>query len=418
MNHSRVLIVDDDSALLQALPQAVALRLGKEVEVQTCESAIHALTLIEVQDYDAIVTDIKMPGIDGLVLLSKIQELRPETPTLLITGHGDHTLAIQALRGGAYDFIQKPIDRDYFVAALRRAIQTHQLRVQVCEQQKALYDRAATLEHLVEERTRELVEAHAVKDEFLSIVSHELKTPLTILKGMIQLLRRRRQEAEETEQIELKPRELHNMERSVRRMELLVRDLLNTSLIEAGFFALHKECHDLNTLSQSVIEEYVGERDGTLQIHHSETRVEVNVDVDRISQVVLNLLSNARKYSPKGTPILMTVKRVGMTGVIEIKDQGPGIPAEQLAHIFERFYRVPSIAVQSGSNIGVGLGLYIAQRIVQMHEGHIEVHSTPGVGSTFSIVLPLATQTARSCLSEKLSSSLLLEEAGNQTTLS
>src|SRR5579863_1406726 len=137
MNNSRVLIVDDDVALLQALPQALYLRLHG-IEVDTSDSAQKALELIQEQIYDAIVSDIKMPGMDGLALLAKIQEMRPDTPTLLITGHGEHDLAVRALRAGAYDFIQKPIDRDYLVAALQRAIQTHQLRRQVLEQQLAL----------------------------------------------------------------------------------------------------------------------------------------------------------------------------------------------------------------------------------------------------------------------------------------
>ena len=130
MKQAHILIVDDDTALLQALPQAIKLRLP-DVQVETSDSAFAALDLVREHEYDAIVSDIKMPGMDGLALLAKVQELRPAIPMLLITGHGDHSLAIQALRGGAYDFIQKPIDRDYFVAALYRAIQTHQLRRQV-----------------------------------------------------------------------------------------------------------------------------------------------------------------------------------------------------------------------------------------------------------------------------------------------
>jgi len=122
-----ILLVDDDDALLQALPEALALRMPA-IQVQVCVSAVEALERIRQYDYDAIISDIKMPGMDGLALLTRIKELRPETPTLLITGHGEHDLTIQALRGGAYDFIQKPLDRDYFVAALQRAIQAYGLR--------------------------------------------------------------------------------------------------------------------------------------------------------------------------------------------------------------------------------------------------------------------------------------------------
>jgi two-component system sensor histidine kinase/response regulator len=144
MNDSQILIVDDDTALLQALPHALSLRM-QGVRVDTSDSAPEALEQIREHDYDAVVSDIKMPGMDGLALLARIQELRPDTPTLLITGHGEHDLAVQALRGGAYDFIQKPIDRDYLVAALQRAIQTHQLRQRVMEQQLALELHAKSL---------------------------------------------------------------------------------------------------------------------------------------------------------------------------------------------------------------------------------------------------------------------------------
>src|SRR5919205_4221804 len=136
MTVPQILIVDDDPALLQALPQALQLRMAP-VAIHTSDSAVAALDLMATTDYDAIISDIKMPGMDGLALLEAIQELQPHTPTLLITGHGEHDLAVQALRGGAYDFIQKPIDRDYLVAALQRAIQTYQLRQQVYEQQLA-----------------------------------------------------------------------------------------------------------------------------------------------------------------------------------------------------------------------------------------------------------------------------------------
>ncbi len=379
----RILLVDDDAALLQALPRTLALRIAG-IQTETCASAVEALQRIPQYDYDAIVSDIKMPGIDGLALLTMIKELRPETPTLLITGHGEHDLAIQALRRGAYDLIQKPIDRDYFVAALQRAIQAYHLRRQVLEQQLALERHAQSLEALIEERTRELVEANAAKDEFLSLASHELKTPLTSLKGMVQLLRRRNERKGGVEQTELA-----HMERSIRRMEILVDDLLNTSLLDTGMFALHLRRYDMVKLCHHILEEHIIGTDLTVTLTAPSGPMEVEMDVDRMSQVLLNLLSNARKYSPPGAPISLTLERAGDSCVIAVRDQGVGIAVDQLPYIFERFYRAPDIERQTGSSVGLGLGLYIAHKIVERHGGHIEVQSCPGCGSTFSVILPL-----------------------------
>jgi two-component system, NarL family, sensor kinase len=169
----QVLIVDDDPALLHALPETVRTRMHGIV-VETTDTARDALKRIAETDYDAIITDLKMPGMDGLALLNEIRSLRPLTPTLLITGHGEHDLAVQALRGGAYDFIQKPIDRDYFLASLSRAVQVYQLRRQVEEQRRALARHAEDLELEVETRTRELLVANAAKDAALSRAQEEI----------------------------------------------------------------------------------------------------------------------------------------------------------------------------------------------------------------------------------------------------
>ena len=171
MSRACVLLVDDDLALLQALPEALRLRMGG-VKVDTADSAAAALDLIAARDYDAIVTDIKMPGIDGLELLAEIRTQRPDTPTVMITGHGEHDLVVQALRGGAYDFIQKPIDRDHLVASLSRAIQMRELSRRVKEQQAALERHLNDLEAIVEERTRELRETNEV-----------IESPLRLLMG-------------------------------------------------------------------------------------------------------------------------------------------------------------------------------------------------------------------------------------------
>src|SRR5438128_1706997 len=193
---ARVLIVDDDPALLQALPEALRLRMGG-VTVDTADSAAAALDRIAARDYDAIVTDIKMPGMDGLELLAEIRTHRPDTPTLMITGHGERDLVVHALRGGAYDFIQKPIDRDYFVASLRRAIQTRELGRRVKQEQLAVERHLNELEAIVEERTRDLGETNKVIEsplrwlmgpsEQMEKIVQQIKqvadSPLTVLVG-------------------------------------------------------------------------------------------------------------------------------------------------------------------------------------------------------------------------------------------
>jgi signal transduction histidine kinase len=270
---------------------------------------------------------------------------------------------------------------------LNRAIQTHQLRRQVAEQQLALEMHALSLEKKVQERTMELAKASAAKDEFLNVVSHELKTPLSSMKGMVQLLLRQfaREGTDKTRNLQL-------IERSIRRMEMLVKDLLDISLIETDQLALRLQHCNMNTLCQNAIDEFIA---GThtappLELEVPDKPVEVEVDVDRISQVILNLISNAYKYSPPGSPITMTVKGAENHCIVSINDRGVGIPAEMQPHIFDRFYRVPGTEVQTGSNVGLGLGLYISNKIVRQHGGRIDVQSIPEVGSTFSIVLPLS----------------------------
>jgi signal transduction histidine kinase len=217
------------------------------------------------------------------------------------------------------------------------------------------------------------------------MASHELKTPLTILKGIVQVLRRRHERGKP-----LDPEDLIRMERSIRRMELLVNDLLNTSLVETGMFVLHPQPCDLVALCRNLLDEYRSEMGLQLHLEVPGEKLEVHIDKDRICQVILNLISNARKYSPKHEPITVRIERQNEHSIIAIQDRGVGIPPEKLPHIFERFYRVPDIEVQNGSSVGVGLGLYISQKIVERHGGRIEVQSSPGKGSTFSIVLPIA----------------------------
>ena len=221
MNTGHILLVDDDPVLLQALSHTISLRMSG-VQVEIADSANIALDLVQQQEYDAVVSDIKMPGMDGLDLLEKVLERNPDIPVLLITGHGEHELAIRALRGGAYDYIQKPIDRDDFVASLSRALQTRQMRRQIQVQQHTLEQYALSLERQVAQRTREMVATNAAKDAFMDMVTQELLEPLSNLKDFMQMFGLYLQPLHSVEKVR---ENLVDMEQSVRRIELLVLKL-------------------------------------------------------------------------------------------------------------------------------------------------------------------------------------------------
>ena len=182
---------------------------------------------------------------------------------------------------------------------------------------------------------------------------------------------------------------LEDIERAIGRLEVLVTDLLDASLIETNRFVLHRKRCDLVELCRHVLQEYTAGEGPALRFEAPGAPIEAEVDPDRISQVMLNLLSNARKYSPKGDPITVTLHQAGFEASISVRDAGVGIPADLLPHIFEPYYRAPGVEVQTGAQPGLGLGLYIAWKLVERHAGHIDVQSVPGEGSVFSVVLPL-----------------------------
>jgi signal transduction histidine kinase len=383
----RVLIVDDDPALLRALPETLEIRMGA-IEIDTADCADLALARIAETDYDAIVSDIKMPGIDGLVLLRRIRELRPATPTLLITGHGEHELAVQALRGGAYDLIQKPIDRDYFVAALTRAIQVRQMARIVAGQQADLERHAAELETTVQERTRELREANRMKDEFLATLSHELRTPLNSILGWAQLLRKGVLDEE------ARNRAINTIERSTKSLNQIIADLLEVSRIVTGKFKLEARPVRVNQVIEAAIDAVRPAMDAKgirLQVTLDPAVGLVSGDPSRLQQVVWNLLSNAIKFTPAGGWVGVSLIQNESSACITVSDSGEGITESFLPYVFDRFRQADSTFTRKHG--GLGIGLAIVRHLVEMHGGAVRADSAgEGQGATFTVTIPLMRQ--------------------------
>jgi signal transduction histidine kinase len=229
-------------------------------------------------------------------------------------------------------------------------------------------------------------EVEQLKDDFLSIASHELKTPLTSIMGYTQLLNRRlTSESRRTGSDDV----LEVIENQCRRMKRLVEDLLDVSRIERGTLETAQAQVDLLSLVETVVEKFAPtSHEHEFKVSRPDMDIVVWGDEDRLDQVLTNLLSNAVKYSPDGGKIEVHVGRNGESAEVAVQDWGIGISEDQQARIFSRFYQAESV-VRSRRFGGMGLGLFISKAIIDEMGGAISVDSTVGQGSTFRFTLPV-----------------------------
>ena len=257
----------------------------------------------------------------------------------------------------------------------------------------------------------------AKKDEFLSIASHELKTPLTSIKASIQIIERLSEEqSEKKTNADPIVNKIHNFigkaNRQVSKLTSLVEDLLDVTKIQAGKMELNKRNFVINEVIENCLDQVRGGNDLHEFIVEGETGAVVNADKDRIEQIITNFISNAIKYSPSSNTIHINIKKTENDLSISVKDQGIGIPANKIPFLFDRFFRVQE---SSQKFSGLGLGLYISAEIVNRHGGRIGVNSEPGNGSTFWFTIPDVTGNHSPHAIE--SDSQLLEVSGSITNL-
>jgi heavy metal sensor kinase len=218
------------------------------------------------------------------------------------------------------------------------------------------------------------------QQRFLADVSHELRTPLTVIKGNVDLMRHIKQADEES---------LSSIDQEAGRLSRLVGGLLMLAQAESGKLALNMEPVELDLLLTEVFTEMCVLAGSKVHVHLNEIdQVKVNGDRDRLKQVFLNLISNAIQYTPQDGEVFLSLSKIGDQARVIIRDTGPGIPPEDLPHIFDRFYRAEKSRTRSNAS-GFGLGLSIAHWIVEHHGGQIKVESKEGKGTTFVIWLGL-----------------------------
>jgi signal transduction histidine kinase len=303
---------------------------------------------------DVILLDPGLPDAQGLEAVRRAHAAAPGVTLVVLTHLDDETLATQAMQEGAQDYLVKgQIETRGLLRALRYAVERKRL------------DR--------------------LKDEFVSTVSHELRTPMTSISGSLGLLVGGVAGVLPDSATRLLGIAHANCQRLVR----LINDILDIQKLEAGRVPFHLKRIDVRSLIEQTVEAMRGFAEGygvRLRLDASSMSAEVNVDTDRLTQVVTNLLSNAIKFSPPEQEVLVGVVRRGGSAVISVQDHGNGIPDEFKPHVFEKFAQADGTDARLKG--GTGLGLSIVKQIVLQLGGQVSFDDGPDGGTIFNVELP------------------------------
>jgi len=374
----KLLVVGEGpSSLLELEPMLVPL--GYRLVRGSREQALRPL---QTDEFVAIVVDLPGSPGDAVEAAKEFGACRPSTdvPVLFAgpnrLGNGN----LQSYTEHGIEFLVKPIDQGVLLSKLSPSVELFQMKrllaqkTQLLKQKEELYEAELLARARVESAMR-------AREELLAIVSHDLRNPMSTILASSGVIARRFG-AEVQKQTEM-------IERAVARMQKLVSDLLEEARIEAGQLGLDRREHDAVAFASQAVDAMraVAElKSQSLTHRHRGEPCRVLCDLERMFQVLSNLIGNALTFTPVGGQIELLVEPAHDEVRFSISDTGPGIPPEQLPHIFNRFWQ----ASHSGRK-GIGLGLSIAKGIIEAHGGRIWVDSKLGAGSTFHFTLPLAT---------------------------
>lgn len=361
----KIFVIDDDDVMLLSC-RRILERDGYAVE--TFESGNEGLARIEQLRPHLLLVDLKMPEIDGLQVIERVRTIDPDLVIAVITGYATIATAVDAMKAGAYDFLPKPFTPDELRLVVKRG----------CERWRLAHE-AQWLRH-----EKELAERRIV-----TFLSHQLKSPLAAAKQYLDVLLY-------TGADDLTARTRTWIERSQARLEemvTLIDDWLTLARLEGGKLTDGAVTADLAQVVAQVMHASAAQAaraQVTVTSAVSDGIPRVSGDTTSVATIVSNLVSNAIKYNRPAGEVIVRAAREGETARLEVTDTGIGIPEDSLPRIFDEFYRVGGTARDIP---GSGLGLAICRRIVQELSGSIDVTSTIGSGSTFTVTLPLASRS-------------------------
>jgi two-component system sensor histidine kinase/response regulator len=363
-DQQKVLVVDDEEPIRDSCRQ-VLTKAG--YECHTAVDGIEGLHFAHQIEPDVVLLDLMMPGMDGLSMLEQLVKTHPNVVCIVITGYATIESAVDAMKHGAFDFLPKPFTPDELRVIVTRGL----------EQRRLLLETAA----LREEKER-------MQQYFISIVAHELRSPLLLVKQYLDLIVGGKMGSVDETAEEM----LSGAHSTLTGLLDIIADWLKLARIDIGDMTGGMEEMDIRPVIEKTVEDLASQAE--------EAGVDVRLDVgftpctimahpEAMSVVFRNLLTNAIKYNhQEGTVVVEGTCGDGNLRV-DVRDSGMGIPAEDLPFIFEDFFRVKSS--QTAEIAGTGLGLSIVKKIVEGHHGSLNVDSALGEGTSVSVFLPLAS---------------------------
>ncbi|GEM_PF-3140120 len=379
----RILVVDDHENSRQVLRKILQ---PEGYEIEEAVNGDEALVAIKRDCPDLMLLDVIMPVRNGLEVLEELQKFdHPFLPVIVQTVAFEREVRIKALGLGAHDILNKPLD-PFEVSIRVRAM------LNLKAEHDAAEKRSEDLELLVSERTRQLeksyescLETEHFKNNFLSVISHELRTPLNFIMGFASILDDELLGPVPQPQRECLKKILYGTD----RMMSVVNNLVDMSWILAGKFQLAPAMTDYLPIVNeviSILRSYAAEKRITLEVDVQATG-EIEIDGERVSRVLSNLLENAIKFTPEEGTVRLKARRIGGELMTEVSDTGIGITPEDLPNLFKPFSQLDMSSTRRYG--GTGLGLSISKAVVDAHGGQIGVISELGKGSTFWFSLPV-----------------------------
>jgi signal transduction histidine kinase len=375
----KVLLVDFKQENILKIKNALSEATGIIYELSWLGRDENLFAKIEAERFDAVLLSYDLPDSNGIQILTELQYKDLSGPVIMMADEKDEEFATQAMREGAYEYV---IRKKGFENGLPAIIYNALTAFNAARERERLQREIAAKKVELEAANRKLQELDRIKSDFVANVAHEFRTPLTIIKGNVDLVNKGGLGPVTSSQKEM----LDGAINIANRLSRLVNDLLDISKIESGKMSLKKEPLDMNKIIDEnlvIFDKIIKDRKHSIQKELAKDIPKINADIDKTTQVFVNLLSNAIKYTPDGGNIVIKTVNLENEIMVEVSDSGEGIAPENIDKVFDKFTRVTAEKKE-----GTGLGLPIAKDIINLHNGRMWVKSELGKGSQFYFTLP------------------------------